>query len=132
MFDRKLYDGDIEAKYFEPLLAEIERKRSGLAALPTETSLKFIKNSAMQRWLEQGGHDKTAGTLIFEIFNRMQFFWFSSVYKCLNLIDALAVMYNARNYLGWVLIGGPSSSIVRSSTTTQANSLQPTLAAMNL
>ena len=53
MFVRNLYDKDIETKYFEPLLAEIERIRSGLASMPTETSLNFIKNSAMQRWLEE-------------------------------------------------------------------------------
>jgi hypothetical protein len=61
MFVRNLYDKDIETKYFEPLLAEIERIRSGLASMPAETSLNFIKNSAMQRWLEEGGHEKIVG-----------------------------------------------------------------------
>jgi hypothetical protein len=105
MFVRNLYDKDIETKYFEPLLAEIERIRSGLASMPAETSLNFIKNSAMQRWLEEGGHEKIVGTVIFEIFNRLQFFWLSNIFKTINLIDALELMYNAKNCLGWVLIG---------------------------
>jgi hypothetical protein len=105
LFARNLYDKDTEAKHFEPLLAEIERIRSGLASMPLDTSLDFIKNSAMQGWLDQDGPKKVVGTIVFEIFNRLQFFLFSSIFKTINLIDALELMYNAKNYLGWVLIG---------------------------
>jgi hypothetical protein len=123
MFVRNFYDKDIETKYFEPLLAEIERIRSGLASMPTETSLNFIKNSAMQRWLEEGGHEKIVGTVIFEIFNRLQFSWLSNIFKTISLIDALELMYNAKNYLGWVLEGRLSSNSVPYSITTPTSFL---------
>jgi hypothetical protein len=105
MFVRNLYNRDIEAKHFEPLLAEIERIRSGLASMPLQTSLDFIKNPAMERWLAKEGSNKIVGTIVFGIFNRLQFFWFTSIFKTINLIDALELMYNSKNYIGWVLVG---------------------------
>lgn len=104
-FHRNLYDRKMESQHFEPLLAEIERIRSGLRGYPEKTNLDFIRNSAMKEWLKQDGRKKIVGTVVFEIFNRMQFIIYTNIYKTVNAIDALTLMYNEKNYLGWILIG---------------------------
>lgn len=85
------------------LLLEIETLYNAfLNSLPTKESLRLY--DLPESFNSVTDAELGLGAVIFNVFERLKFFFWSNVYKTRNLIEGLATSLDTENYLTWVLI----------------------------
>jgi hypothetical protein len=105
LFKKGLYSSEAENKFILPLLDKIEEITSFLKQFPPSDKVRLFPESVTEQWIQAKDHEHVIGSLIYEIYNRIKFLFYTSIFKAAKLSEALVLMYNTRNYLGWTLIG---------------------------
>ena len=104
-FKRGLYNEVTEKKYFLPFLVKIEEIYENLLQMPNSDKVRFISEDIVAQWVKEKDYEKVVGSLIYEIYSRLKFLFYTNIFKAIKLIEGLITMYNSKNYLGWILLG---------------------------
>src|SRR5690606_4646204 len=79
---------------------------SEFSKLPDNHTLYFLGEEEFERILKNPKSVKEAPAYILnEVYFRIQFLFFTNLFKFLKYIESLINSWNSRNYLGWVLFG---------------------------
>jgi len=105
-FDRSIFPAHTVENYFEKNLIEIEKLYSEFSKAPDNYSLYFLSEEEFGRILRNPKKVQEAPAhIINEVYFRIQFFFFTNLFKFLKYIESIIASWNSKNYLGWVLFG---------------------------
>lgn len=97
-----------EDRVIGPSLTAIERAYEVLLALPERDSAKFFSLEDHQKTAESGDAEQACQKLLFDAYNWLKFFWWTSAFKARQLAAALVHSYNSDNLLAWLILGRSS------------------------
>jgi hypothetical protein len=97
-----------EDRVIGPALTAIERSYDVLLALPEHDSARFFKLEDHQKAADTGDVEQACLHLLFNVYNWLKFFWWTSAFKSRQLAAALVQSYNSDNLLAWLILGRSS------------------------
>src|ERR1700749_1150791 len=97
-----------EDRVIGPSLTAIDRSYDVLLAFPVQDSARFFKLEDHQKAADTGDVEQACLHLLFDVYNWLKFFWWTSAFKARQLATALVHSYNSDNYLAWLILGRSS------------------------
>lgn len=97
-----------EDRVIGPALTAIECSYDVLLALPEHDSARFFKLEDHQKAADTGDVEQACLHLLFDVYNWLKFFWWTSAFKSRQLAAALVQSYNSDNLLAWLILGRSS------------------------
>jgi hypothetical protein len=105
-FNRSIFPADSVEKYFETYLCQIEKLYHDFSKMPERQTIYFLSEKEFKKLLKNPQKIKEATAyIVYEVYNRFQFLFFTNLFKLLKYIESLIYSWNSQNYLGWVLFG---------------------------
>ncbi|MBC2683852.1 hypothetical protein HAU06_06680 [Bacillus toyonensis] len=105
LFSRDLYEDEFTQIYLNPNLQIIEDVYNSFIQMPEKEEVRFFAEISIEGVYDSEKLKEAAFKMIYEIYSRTKFLFYTHIYKTIKLIEALRSMYNEKNYLGWGAIG---------------------------
>lgn len=105
-FDRSIFPAETISNYFAKYLDQIEKLYNDFSKMPNSQTIYFLSENEFKKLLNDPKQIREATAyIVYEIYYRFQFLFFTNLFKLLKYIESLIYSWNSKNYLGWILFG---------------------------
>lgn len=94
-----------EEQTIRPSLEAIEKAYDYLLALPERAEVNFFRPEDHQKAVAEESRKKACQYLFYDIFNWLEFFWYTTAYKMRQLTASLVHAYETDSFLPWLVLG---------------------------
>lgn len=94
-----------EEQTISPSLEAIEAAYDYLLAIPDRAEVSFFRLEDHQKAVAENDQRKGCQYLFYDIFNWLEFFWYTTAYKMRQLTASLVQAYETDSFLPWLVLG---------------------------